>query len=112
MRITKDLDRSIAGRHVLMVENIVDTGMTLNYLLNSLRTRDPASLQVCALLDKPARRLADVRRDYVGFELPEEFVVGYGLESSRYAGIRLCHRCWRVLDAVSQQSAGRVAASR
>ena len=80
VRITKDLDRSIAGRHVLMVEDIVDTGMTLNYLLNYLRTRDPASLMVCALLDKPARRLAEVRLDYIGFEIPDEFVVGYGLD--------------------------------
>ena len=80
VRITKDLDRSIAGRHVLMVEDVVDTGMTLNYLLNYLRTRNPASLKVCTLLDKPARRLADVRLDYVGFEIPDEFVVGYGLD--------------------------------
>ena len=80
VRITKDLDRSIAGRHVLMVEDIVDTGMTLNYLLNYLKTREPASLKVCALLDKRARRLADVDLDYIGFEVPDEFVVGYGLD--------------------------------
>ena len=63
-----------------MVEDIVDTGMTLNYLMNYLKTREPASLKVCALLDKRARRLADVSLDYVGFEVPDEFVVGYGLD--------------------------------
>ena len=80
VRITKDLDGNITGRHVLMVEDIVDTGMTLNYLLDYLRTRDPASLKVCALLDKRARRLAEVSLDYVGFEIPDQFVVGYGLD--------------------------------
>jgi len=80
VRITKDLDRDIKGCHVLMVEDIVDTGMTLNYLLNYLRTRQPASLKVCTLLDKRVRRLADVSLEYVGFEVPDEFVVGYGLD--------------------------------
>ena len=80
VRITKDLDLNITGCHVLMVEDIVDTGMTLNYLLNYLRTRNPASLKVCALLDKRVRRLVDVPLDYVGFEIPDEFVVGYGLD--------------------------------
>ena len=80
VRITKDLDRDIAGQHVLMVEDIVDTGMTLNYILNYLRTRKPASLKVCALLDKQVRRLVDVPLDYVGFQIPDEFVVGYGLD--------------------------------
>ena len=78
--ITKDLDRDITGQHVLMVEDIVDTGMTLNYLLNYLRTRHPASLKVCALLDKRVRRLVEVPLDYAGFEVPDEFVVGYGLD--------------------------------
>ena len=80
VRITKDLDTHISGRHVLMVEDIVDTGMTLNYLLNYLRTRNPASLRVCALLDKRVRRIVDVPLEYVGFEIPDEFVVGYGLD--------------------------------
>ena len=80
VRITKDLDGDIKGRHVLLVEDIVDTGMTLNYLLNYLRTRQPASLKVCTLLDKRARRLVDVPLKYSGFEIPDEFVVGYGLD--------------------------------
>ena len=80
VKITKDLDRDITGQHVLMVEDIVDTGMTLNYLLNYLRTRRPASLKVCTLLDKRVRRLVEVPLDYAGFEVPDEFVVGYGLD--------------------------------
>ena len=80
VKITKDLDDSITGRDVLMVEDIVDTGMTLNYVLNHLRVRDPASLRVCTLLDKKIRRLIDVPIDYIGFEIPDEFVVGYGLD--------------------------------
>jgi len=80
VKITRDLDSSITGQHVLMVEDIVDTGMTLNYILNHLSAHNPASLQVCALLDKRARRLIDVPLDYVGFKVPDEFVVGYGLD--------------------------------
>jgi len=80
VRITRDLDSSITGRHVLMVEDIVDTGMTLNYILNHLSAHNPASLRVCTLLDKRARRLINVPLDYVGFEVPDEFVVGYGLD--------------------------------
>ena len=80
VRITKDLDSSITGQHVLMVEDIVDTGMTLNYVLNHLSAHNPASLRVCALLDKRARRLINVPLDYIGFEIPDEFVVGYGLD--------------------------------
>ncbi|MBI2854507.1 MAG: hypoxanthine phosphoribosyltransferase [Chloroflexi bacterium] len=80
VKITKDLDTSITDMDVLMVEDIVDTGMTLNYVLNYLRARNPASLKVCALLDKRTRRLADVHLDYVGFEIPDEFLVGYGLD--------------------------------
>jgi hypoxanthine phosphoribosyltransferase len=78
--ITRDLDQSIKGKDVLMVEDIVDTGMTLNYILNYLRTREPASLKVCGLLDKRVRRLVQVPLDYVGFEIGDEFVVGYGLD--------------------------------
>jgi bifunctional protein TilS/HprT len=80
VKITKDLDIDIKGKHVLMVEDIVDTGMTLNFVLNYLSTREPASLKVCTLLDKRVRRLIDVPLDYVGFEIPDEFVVGYGLD--------------------------------
>ena len=80
VRIVKDLEESLEGRDVLVVEDIVDTGMTLNTLLNGLRARGPASLCVCTLLDKRARRLVDVTIDYVGFEIPDEFVVGYGLD--------------------------------
>jgi len=80
VKITRDLDSSITGQHVLMVEDIVDTGMTLNYILSHLSAHNPASLRVCTLLDKRARRLIDVPLDYVGFEAPDEFVVGYGLD--------------------------------
>jgi bifunctional protein TilS/HprT len=80
VKITRDLDSSITGQHVLMVEDIVDTGMTLNYILSHLSAHNPASLRVCTLLDKRARRLINVPLDYVGFEIPDEFVVGYGLD--------------------------------
>ncbi len=80
VRIQKDLDLSIKGRDVILVEDIVDTGMTLNTLIDYLQTKRPASLKVCTLLDKPARRLVKVPLDYVGFEIPDEFVVGYGLD--------------------------------
>jgi hypoxanthine phosphoribosyltransferase len=78
--ILKDLDLDISGQHVLLVEDIVDTGMTLNRILERLWSHRPASLKVCALLDKRARRLVDVSLDYIGFEIPDEFVVGYGLD--------------------------------
>lgn len=80
VQILKDLDRPIEGKHVLVVEDIVDTGLTLRYLTENLRTRQPASLRVCVLLDKPDRREVDVDLDYVGFSIPDEFVVGYGLD--------------------------------
>lgn len=79
-KITKDLDMNIAGRHVIVVEGVVDTGMTLISILNHLRSRKPASLAVCTLLDKRLRRIADVPLDYVGFEVRDQFVVGYGLD--------------------------------
>lgn len=89
VRITKDLDTSIVGKNVLLVEDIVDTGLTLNYLLKNLRTRNPLSLRVCAFLDMPARRIVDVPLDYIGFELPDVFVVGYGLDyQERYRNLR------------------------
>ncbi|MBI2872296.1 MAG: hypoxanthine phosphoribosyltransferase [Chloroflexi bacterium] len=78
--ITKDLTQNIRGRHVIMVEDIVDTGMTLNFLLHYLRSREPASVDVCTLLDKRVRRLVDVSLRYVGFEVGDEFLVGYGLD--------------------------------
>lgn len=80
VRILKDLDRGIEGRHVLIVEDIIDTGLTLNYLVDNLRSRGPASLGICTLLDKPSRREAPVEIDYNGFSIPDEFVVGYGLD--------------------------------
>jgi len=80
VRILKDLDTPLTDRDVLVIEDIVDTGMTLNTLLQELQLRQPASLKVCTLLDKRARRLVDVKIDYVGFEVPDEFVVGYGLD--------------------------------
>lgn len=78
VRLQKDLDESIAGRHVLFVEDVVDTGLTLNYLLGNLRARGPASLKVCALFNKSRRRLLSVPLQYKGFDLPDKFVVGYG----------------------------------
>lgn len=83
VRILKDLDTDITGRHVLVVEDIVDTGHTLNYLLELLETRQPATLRLCVLLDKPSRREIPVQADYLGFSIPDYFVVGYGLD---YAG--------------------------
>ena len=80
IRITKGLDIDIAGADVILVEDIVDTGMTLNWLLSHLRSFSPASVEVCALLDKRARRIADVDIEYVGFDAPDEFLVGYGLD--------------------------------
>jgi bifunctional protein TilS/HprT len=80
VKITKDMDLNVSGRHVLMVEDIVDTGITLNYILNHLRAKGPASLAVCTLLDRRVRRILDVPIVYVGFQVPEEFVVGYGLD--------------------------------
>jgi hypoxanthine phosphoribosyltransferase len=88
VRILKDLDVSIEGRHVLVVEDIIDSGLTLSYLVRTLRARQPASLEICALLTKPARRKVDVRCRYVGFEIPERFVIGYGLDfAERYRNL-------------------------
>jgi len=80
VRITKDLDESIASRNVLLVEDIIDTGLTANYLLHALRQRNPASVDICALLDKSARRIIDLPIPYRGFEIPDVFVVGYGMD--------------------------------
>jgi hypoxanthine phosphoribosyltransferase len=84
----KDLDTDIAGRHVLIVEDIIDSGLTLAYLRSQLLRRNPASLRICALLNKPERRSADVQVDYQGFDIPNEFVVGYGLDyAERYRNL-------------------------
>jgi hypoxanthine phosphoribosyltransferase len=80
VRILKDLSASIEHEHVLIVEDIIDTGLTLNYLVRYLRGKNPASLRICTLLDKPARRLVEIPVDYVGFTIPDQFVVGYGLD--------------------------------
>ena len=80
VRFIKDLDESVEGRHVLIVEDIVDTGLTLNYLLDNLRSRNPKSIRTCTLLDKPSRRRVEIRPDYSGFTIEDLFVVGYGLD--------------------------------
>jgi hypoxanthine phosphoribosyltransferase len=89
VRVLKDLDSSIAGLNVILVEDILDTGLTLNYLLRVFRQRKPKSLRVAALLDKPSRRLKEVKADYIGFAIPNEFVVGYGLDyAERYRNLK------------------------
>ena len=80
IKIVKDLDSTIDGKNVLVVEDIIDTGRTLHHLLELLKERNPKSLKLCTLLDKPDRRVVDVDVDYVGFEIPDEFVVGFGLD--------------------------------
>jgi hypoxanthine phosphoribosyltransferase len=88
VRILKDLDASIEGRHILIVEDIVDSGLTLQYLLRNLAGRKPASLEVCALLHKPSNREVELEPRYVGFEIPDKFVVGYGLDhAERYRAL-------------------------
>jgi hypoxanthine phosphoribosyltransferase len=80
VRIVKDLDEPLSGRDVIVVEDIVDSGRTLHYLLTLLKDREPASLKLCTLLDKPERRVVEIKADYTGFEIPDHFVVGYGLD--------------------------------
>jgi hypoxanthine phosphoribosyltransferase len=80
VRILKDLSATIENEDVLIVEDIIDTGLTLNYLVRYLRGKNPATLRICTLLDKPARRLVEIPVDYIGFEIPDQFVVGYGLD--------------------------------
>src|SRR6476620_6069359 len=93
VRILKDLSATIEQEHVLIVEDIIDTGLTLNYLVRYLRGKNPASLHICTLLDKPARRLVEIPVDYIGFTIPDQFVVGYGLDygeiyrNLRYVGV-------------------------
>src|SRR5659263_219272 len=84
VRILKDLSSPIEGKDVLIVEDIIDTGLTLNYLLRYLRGKNPRSLRICTLLDKPARRLVEIPIDYLGFTIPDEFVVGYGLDFGEF----------------------------
>ncbi len=83
VKIIKDVDTNITGKHVLIVEDIIDTGLTLNHLVELLKTRGPLSVKVCAALDKPSRRKVNLKVDYKGIEIPDEFVIGYGLD---YAG--------------------------
>src|SRR5215216_2285281 len=88
VRILKDLDSSIEGRDVLIVEDIIDSGLTLHYLMRNLRARDPASLEVCSLLTKPERRRVELPIKYVGFEIPNRFAIGYGLDfGERYRNL-------------------------
>lgn len=88
VRIVKDLDESLQGKDVIVVEDIVDSGRTLSYLLEMLKDRGPKSLRLCTMLDKPDRRVVDVNVDYTGFEIPDEFVVGYGLDyDQRYRNL-------------------------
>ena len=88
VRILKDLDRDISGQHVLVVEDIIDSGLTLHYLMRNLKARNPASLEVCALLTKPDRLRVDLSPRYVGFEIPNRFAIGYGLDhAQRYRNL-------------------------
>ena len=88
VRILKDLDINIEGRHVLVVEDIIDSGLTLSYLMRNLESREPASLEICALLTKPSRREIDVPVRWIGFEIPNKFVIGYGLDfAERYRNL-------------------------
>ncbi len=89
VRLIKDLDTSIEGMNVILVEDILDTGLTLHYLYRVLQQRKPKVLRIAALLDKPSRRVKDIKADYVGFEIPNEFVVGYGLDyAERYRNLQ------------------------
>ena len=88
VKIVKDLDINLQGKDILIVEDILDSGMTLDYIKGMLQDRNPASIRICTLLDKPARRKADLQADYVGFTVPDEFVVGYGLDyDERYRNL-------------------------
>ncbi|MDO5345080.1 MAG: hypoxanthine phosphoribosyltransferase [Lachnospiraceae bacterium] len=88
VRLVKDLDEPLEGRDVIVIEDIIDSGRTLSYLLENLSSRNPKSLRLCTLLDKPDRRVRDVKVDYTGFEIPDEFVIGYGLDyAQRYRNL-------------------------
>ncbi len=87
-RIMKDLETNVESKHVLIVEDIIDTGLTLHYLLDNIRSRKPASVKVVALLDKPSRRRIEAKADYLGFQIPDAFVIGYGLDfAQRYRSL-------------------------
>ena len=89
VRILKDLEANIEGRHVILIEDIVDSGLTLSYLMRNLESREPATLEVCALMTKPERREIEVPVRYIGFEIPNRFVIGYGLDfAERYRNLR------------------------
>jgi hypoxanthine phosphoribosyltransferase len=83
VRILKDLDYPLQGRHVLLIEDLIDTGLTLHYLAENLKSREPASFRICTLLDKPERRQVDIEVHYKGFDIPDEFIVGYGIDYSQ-----------------------------
>ncbi len=88
VRMVKDLDEPLEGKDVIVIEDIIDSGRTLSYLLENLSSRNPGSLRLCTLLDKPDRRVTDVKVDYTGFEIPDEFVIGYGLDyAQRYRNL-------------------------
>lgn len=88
VKLVKDLDEGIKGKDVIVIEDIIDSGRTLSYLLENLSSREPASLRLCTLLDKPERRVREVNVDYTGFQIPDEFVVGYGLDyAQRYRNL-------------------------
>ena len=88
VKINKDLTYNVEGRHILLIEDILDSGVTLSYLKKYIEARKPASVHICTLLDKPARRKADIHADYVGFECPDAFIVGYGLDyAERYRNL-------------------------
>ena len=91
VRLQKDLDAPLDGRHVLFVEDVIDTGLTLSYLLRNLKARGPATLKVCTLFEKPQRRLVNIPIRYKGFDLPDKFVVGYGLDYRElYRNLAVC----------------------
>ena len=88
VKVLKDLDERLVGKHVLVVEDIIDTGRTISYLVELLKGKGAADVKLCALLDKPERRVVDVKADYIGFQIPDEFVVGYGLDyAQRYRNL-------------------------
>lgn len=88
VKVVKDLDESLIGKNVLVVEDIIDTGRTISYLMELLKGKGAADVKLCALLDKPERRVVDVKADYIGFQIPDEFVVGYGLDyAQRYRNL-------------------------
>lgn len=99
VKINKDLDTDIENRHILIVEDIIDTGLTLKYLSENLQTRHPKSLKICTLLDKPERRKTQLAIDYVGFEIPDVFIVGYGIDHAEqhrnlpYIGVIAANEC-------------------